>query len=296
MPSATFYDLGGGYSLARADPEPFAIHSAIYHFDSPFDPNWEARLAHVGQPDHCFWIRLGSQRIGGLCVEPNSMSRLFSEPPLTDWYQVLGRLLPLLLHWSDRTTDVWARQVLPDQVEHFLRLGFQLHHSGLLMIRPTERFDVSWDSDLVGHRLRLGREVEIAELVTEGFGDGPCRPGRIARMARFLQEYTDSRTVSRASTTIYYEPTGALVGACLVGLGHGWPYIENLVVCSGYRRRGLATRMLKRALTILNEEYPVLRLSVIAGNPAQSVYYSLGFLPGIEKATLHIPPSTSRDK
>ncbi|MFK4169671.1 GNAT family N-acetyltransferase [Paenibacillus lautus] len=57
-----------------------------------------------------------------------------------------------------------------------------------------------------------------------------------------------------------------------------------------YRGRGLATRMLKRALSVLKDKYPVLRLYVMEGNDAESVYLNLGFIPGVlEIQSMYIP-------
>lgn len=47
--------------------------------------------------------------------------------------------------------------------------------------------------------------------------------------------------------------------------------------------------MLKKALTVLNNEYPVLRLFVTTGNVSESVYYELGFIPGAEFKRFYIP-------
>ena len=47
--------------------------------------------------------------------------------------------------------------------------------------------------------------------------------------------------------------------------------------------------MLKKALTVLNNEYPILRLFVTIGNVAESVYYELGFIQGAEFKIFYIP-------
>jgi ribosomal protein S18 acetylase RimI-like enzyme len=64
---------------------------------------------------------------------------------------------------------------------------------------------------------------------------------------------------------------------------------SDIAVHPEYQRRGLATRMLKKALTILKSEYSILRFGVAMGNPAESVYYNLGFLSGVTQYTLAIP-------
>ncbi|GGG14879.1 hypothetical protein GCM10010912_69130 [Paenibacillus albidus] len=48
--------------------------------------------------------------------------------------------------------------------------------------------------------------------------------------------------------------------------------------------------MYQRALTGLKDKYPVLRLYVMEGNDAESVYLNLGFVPGVlEIQSMYIP-------
>lgn len=50
--------------------------------------------------------------------------------------------------------------------------------------------------------------------------------------------------------------------------------------------------MLKRALTVLYDEYPILRLGLLQGTYAESVYYDLGFMPAdVEIEALVLPSS-----
>lgn len=65
--------------------------------------------------------------------------------------------------------------------------------------------------------------------------------------------------------------------------------IENIGIDNSCRGKHLATNMIKRALTVLNDKYDVLRLFVTVVNPAQSVYYQLGFVPGAEFKRFDIP-------
>lgn len=53
----------------------------------------------------------------------------------------------------------------------------------------------------------------------------------------------------------------------------------------------MASRMLKRALTVLNDKYSILRLYVMEGNDAESIYFNLGFVPGVQEIqNMYIPP------
>ncbi|WP_238327914.1 GNAT family N-acetyltransferase [Paenibacillus gorillae] len=66
--------------------------------------------------------------------------------------------------------------------------------------------------------------------------------------------------------------------------------VYSIGVLPAYRGKGLATLMLKRALSILKDHYPILRLYVMEGNEAESVYYNLGFAPGVQEIqSMRIP-------
>ncbi|WP_081496354.1 GNAT family N-acetyltransferase [Clostridium senegalense] len=56
----------------------------------------------------------------------------------------------------------------------------------------------------------------------------------------------------------------------------------QIAVKPGYSGRGIGTNMIKKALTMLNEEYLAIRLYVDIGNKAEDLYYKLGFLKGSE--------------
>ncbi len=58
--------------------------------------------------------------------------------------------------------------------------------------------------------------------------------------------------------------------------------ISQIAVNSSYEGKGIGTKMLKKTLTILKEEYPVVRLYVDIENEAEQVYDNLGFLKELE--------------
>ncbi len=58
------------------------------------------------------------------------------------------------------------------------------------------------------------------------------------------------------------------------------PVIMATGVKEEYRNRGLATKMLKHALTVLHDHYPAIRLEVNIGSAAHRLYQNLGFITG----------------
>ncbi|WP_241158311.1 GNAT family N-acetyltransferase [Cohnella candidum] len=64
----------------------------------------------------------------------------------------------------------------------------------------------------------------------------------------------------------------------MIGRNEGWPFISYVAVLPAYRGYGLATAMMKHALSCLHEQgEPLLLLFVTVGNKAKDVYEKLGF-------------------
>jgi transposase InsO family protein len=87
-----------------------------------------------------------------------------------------------------------------------------------------------------------------------------------------------------------------LFGACLLFLEDKrqtfFPDVFNIGGVPTYRNNGLASNMLKRALTFLKADYPILRISVLQGTYAESLYYNLGFMPAEVEVERFILPSS----
>lgn len=63
----------------------------------------------------------------------------------------------------------------------------------------------------------------------------------------------------------------------------------DIAVKPSFEKRGLAKNMLKRALTVLKEQYPTLRLFVTLGNDAEMLCHKMGFLAGRETIEMILP-------
>lgn len=299
------YKLSDEYLIERANPREFAIYESIYG-DKKYNrfavKDWDLRLAisadnPFAKEDSFYWIKLGEKRIGGVLIEPNVISRLFIIPPFTDTFEVIKLLKKLLMNWSDRTKAVYAYQITPEQSEYFQMLGFWPDKNRRWMIRPTETFDYTWDDSII---IKTPDESKISELVTlfyESFSSDidvhyNGQENNIENYLCEVNEYFDEKPndiLIEASTLLYDKHNEKLIGACLVSLCEQWPLIYYIAVHPEYRGKHMATAMLKKALTVLNKEYPVLRLFVTLGNASESIYYGLGFVPGVEFKKLYIP-------
>lgn len=114
----------------------------------------------------------------------------------------------------------------------------------------------------------------------------------LTRLDRFVKTCSQDKVFANASTLLYETSHGRLIGACLGCMADGVPALGYLGVHPQYRRRGLATRMIQKALTALHGQHSLLKVQVFVGNAAESLYHSLGFQAGMMRHTLCIPAGT----
>lgn len=310
-----FYKLSEKYSIVKASPEDFAIYESIYG-DKTYNrfavKHWDLRLAisqdnPFAKEKSFYWIKAGELKIGGVVIEPNVISRLFFIPPFTNLFEIVKLLKKLLIKWSDSSKNIYAYQIPVEQSNYFEMLGFWPDKNRRWMIRPTEVFDFVWDESVLVKTPEQSDNEEIARLLYESFSDDIDSQYDIKYNGQesVYEDYIDEvnyyfkhcteNIVLEASTLVYDKLQKKLIGACLVSAFEEWPLIHTIAVDPSYRGKGLARTMIKKALTILNKEYPVLRLFVTIGNVAESVYYELGFIQGLEFKRLYIPAVTIKD-
>ncbi len=156
------------------------------------------------------------------------------------------------------------------------------------MIRPTEEFNIMWREGFYANLPKRENQGEIGKLLYEAFENNVNLHSSYTLeeytgwVKEYFDDYLDSDMLNRASTLVYDGNTNELVGVCYVSLWQEWPLISQIAVKPSYEGRGIGTKMLKKALTILKKEYPVVRLYVDIGNEAEEVYENLGFLKGLE--------------
>lgn len=286
------YELRDGYRLKRADNKGFTDYYTVYSqmniANGFFKKSYDVMRTVVDDEDECFWIIKDDKKIGGVFIEPNNIAELFIIPPYSNVDLVLERLKEILVFWSDTTKDILADIVQPSLVENYEKIGFKKVESGRWMIRPTEKFNITWGEGLYVNLPKRENQVEIGKLLHESFESNVNLHSSYTLdeytdwVKDYLDDYLDNDMLNRASTLVYDGNTNELVGVCYVSLWQEWPLISQIAVKPNYEGRGIGTKMLKKALTILKKEYPVVRLYVDIGNEAEQVYDSLGFLKGLE--------------
>ncbi|MTI71598.1 MAG: GNAT family N-acetyltransferase [Firmicutes bacterium] len=300
--------LSDKYSIVRANKKEFAVYDSVYgdRTNNRFAvKHWDLRLAvsldnPFAKEESFYWIKACEKRVGGVIIEPNLVSRLFFIPPFENKFEIIKLLKKELIKLSDTNKDINAFQIPLEQSQYFERLGFWPSKSRRWMMRPTETFKINWNNNLLIKIPEKSYDIEIAKLFSESF-KGDIDSNYIDESKRKECSYKDyigeindyfkytEGILLEASTLIFDKEEKRLIGACLVSSFEEWPLIHTIGVHPSYRGKHLASMMLKKALTVLNKKYPVVRLFVTIGNGAESVYYELGFIPGVEFKKLYIP-------
>ncbi|AJS58105.1 GNAT family N-acetyltransferase [Paenibacillus sp. IHBB 10380] len=304
------YSLSPEYSIQKAEPEIWGVYCSVY-YNMQYNGFFREQGYNAPQRN-AYWIYQGESRIGGVRMAPNRIYHLFFIPPFNDSFKVLKLLTKILLHWSDRTQYIKTFEVLPDQVDLFARAGFWPDEFRCRwMQRPTDHFDVTWDDSLIiecpqieDNGMGAKRFVNEDEIARCDYSIFTGSIDAIRRKQLALEDFIPAEdpnytneTLLQASTLVYEKNTGLLIANCRLCLQDNYAAVYQIGVLPAYRGRGLASSMLKRALALLKDKYPILRLYVMQGNNAESVYLNMGFVPGVQEVqNMYIPAIGSNEK
>jgi GNAT superfamily N-acetyltransferase len=118
--------------------------------------------------------------------------------------------------------------------------------------------------------------------------------GELFNRAHYQEEvlfhFRGGRQAPELGSLLVSRTSGQPIGVCLVEIWDSWPLIVDLEMDPRFRGQGLATQIIQRTLGQAWRRYPVVRLFVTLGNPAQSFYRRLGFLPGVAVTQMQRPP------
>ncbi|OAB45188.1 GNAT family N-acetyltransferase [Paenibacillus antarcticus] len=290
------YELSDQFYLQKADKKEWNLFFSVY-YNAEYISFFKEMALHVLRNIDPFWICKGRMKIGGVVISANQMCLLYFIPPFHEQGTIVHLLKNVLLKWSDTTLPIHVYEVLQDQVDLFARAGFWPDEQRFRwMQRPTETLECEWDRALTvvqslaqdePSTRTLTKDKEIGHLFYRCYSDsirGMNNPPK--SISQYISETQSmmkeaSTDLLRASTLVYDKRNNALIGACLVSMHQDLPSIQQLGVLPTYRGRGMGSNMIKRSLTVLKDLYPYLRVHVMQGNPVESVYYNLGFVPGL---------------
>lgn len=162
--------------LKKADKFEFGIHETIYsNVDLELRFSWEKRTLHKIDTDNLFWIYKDDKRIGGVNICHNLMGSFFMEAPYSyDRFTVISVLNDALLQWrNDDENAIRIYGVIPEDIEHFKKLGYCIKHARRVMIRPTEVFHkIDWGKDFIIKTPTIADAPQIGKLFFESYSGG----------------------------------------------------------------------------------------------------------------------------
>lgn len=155
------------------------------------------------------------------------------------------------------------------------------------MVRATERFEVKWDEQFEVVALSEDRKMDIARLYhrTSAPLYGKDKGGNLDECLHDVNRYLDYHRSNelfplflKGSTLVYDKNSGQLIAVCLMAGSQTEGHVFNVFVHPSFRRRGIATRMLKRALTIYSDTHDKVDLETEEDGVGRQVYEKLGFV------------------
>jgi|GEM_PF-1790896 len=284
------YPLTDDYRLVRANPDTtdFVHHWAAYRPNETFHQNWTQRYSDLIGVPVCFWIEHEEQPIGGCLTFPNMIAELFLIPPFDDYDAVLDRVLPLLRHWSDDEKNLYARYVLPEQVEAFSNQGFTIIEQRQFMIRPAMSYQVNFDEPFAFSKPETSEIDAYADVFLAAFSGSIGEYGQRDKAAHVnsITKILEGALIPDASLVVKDEKTDTIACICLVTEYAGHTSINFVVTHSDYQRRGLGKLAIQCALNSVYGTYPWMILAVTIGNPAENLYRKMGFRAGVVISTM----------
>jgi len=265
------------FNLERADSQEFARWWVVYrNANEDFSQQYSEQYHDIEHVPFCYWIMLEGRRVGGIINVENNFGDFFLIPPFTDAYAILRSILP-----SEGTVN--ARGILSEHVPIFQMLGFQVMESRRWMIRPTQAYDVSFS-----YRRKVPQPEEagnIANLMYAAFKGGAGQYGRrdVAQHRQSVDDYFEHIKIGdvchQASSVLY--DSEKMVAACLIQTYKALVTIRFVVTHPDYQRQGIARQLIEFGMNSVRESYDHITLAVTVGNAAESLYYGMGFQPGV---------------
>ncbi|MGE7824168.1 GNAT family N-acetyltransferase [Paenibacillus sp. NPDC093718] len=271
------------YRLVKADRKMFSKYFATYYKNNWFRPSWGDLTKVLSASDDGYWVVAGEDKAAGVYLSDHSIGLVFGIPPYSITTKMIDDVKSYALKSWNLTVDLHAYNVLAEQEIAFCENGFVRVESRQCMMRPTEQLDASMDLHYMHRIPTIDDMSKIVEVFKEAYANGPDeREAQVyAEDAARYFDVVDPKLLG-ASSVVFDRITGEIVGVCLISLWEGLPLVYSIAVLSQHGGIGLATAMLDRALTVLEPDYPVLRLFVTTGNQAEQLYRKRSFLSGGE--------------
>ncbi|WP_160680709.1 GNAT family N-acetyltransferase [Clostridium sp. C8-1-8] len=283
------------YEVVQAVSEQWARYHAIYRLTKVnewMSLSFEGDIERYKNVSFCYWVLHKGIKVGGALIKPNMIKCVFVIPPY-EIEQIIKSVANYAEKISDNNEVIVVQDADKDSLSYYTCLGYELNEINKIMVRATEKFEVSFEPEYKLCEPKLENKESMAELYYETYRAN--KPKVISQQSYEFQtvsvdtyfSHTSQNNIPREWSTLIFEAkTNRLIGNCTVGLVNELPYILDFVVHPDFQNRGLASKMIKRTLSLLIDKYPAVRLSVQIGNDAEVFYSKLGFIGLSEKYML----------
>ncbi len=278
-----------GIMLVKADfnayLKQYTVHKVLRD-NNRFNLGFKSiRLAVIDDIDSCYFIYINSIYAGGCILYNGKIKHPFLLP---GWQAYLKEVVHMLHKKAVESIDEEKVIIcLPSdslQAEVFISLGYEIARKMRCMIGPLNNFN--WNTP-DGYLFRQPAESDtklIADLfykanITDPWHQPVTEEGFMRGAARYFDD-KQVKKVFETSTLCFDTKTGEPVGGCLISMEEAYPFVYDLHVIKEHRRRGIASAMMKKAISMMAKEHDFMRLFVIDGNPAEKLYEQLGFISG----------------
>ncbi len=281
--------MATGFILVKADYSAFIKQYTIYKVfqnNNRFNLDTNSiKMSIEDDRENYHFIYLHKKQIGGVILSSNRIKHLFLYPE----YQKLMTTVIKFLHNKiikniEAGKGITSLPSNTTQAEIFSKLGYKTIRKLRCMIGPVSK--ASWEAP-AGYIFRNISEKD-SEMIAQLFYDAninepwhqPVTMEQFMRGSSLYFNKDKTNSVYEASTLCFEESTGKSVGACLISIDEGYPFVFDLHVLKEHRRIGIALNMMKKAFNKMSDEYDYMRLFVVDGNPAERLYANLGFISG----------------
>lgn len=276
------------YKIIKANPEEWARYHAIYrlsNFNEWMSLSFQNDIDRYAKADFCYWVTVCDKRIGGAFIKPNMLKCVFTIPPFHNYKELIEVLTMYMVDISDKSNPIVAPDADVKNVEYYRNVGFNLERIEKLMVCPTNEFDIALEETYKIVAPDMEHVEAMAKLYFDAYSNNKLSyiasqsyEFQLSNAQIYFNHIKSAKVTNEWSTLVYDTVTNKFIGACIVGFVNGLPYILDFVVHPEYQRKGIASMMIKRTLSLLYRSYPAIRLSITEGNDAEEFYDKLGFI------------------
>lgn len=235
--------------------------------------------------EFCYFIYLNNVRIGGVILRKNAVKHPFLFPEYQMYLKdIIKAVHQKIIDVSDKDRSISCLPSNSEQAAIFEGEGYKTMRKLLCMIGSLNSAGWSLPQGFLFRKPTYNDMELIIELFYKANIDEPWhQPVTVEGFRQGTGLYFDKTKTDRilgASSLCFNEATGEAVGGCMVSMNEGYPFIFDLHVHKDFRRRGIASAMMKKAINQMSVDHDFMRLFVADGNPAKKLYEKLGFIAG----------------